>query len=107
MTTCKFCQEEPEDCICPSRNKSQPKWKPKNPCDECERQLFAQMESSFTIDGTCVCLILAEYTQKITAQKTILEYLLTNVRPYGIPGEKPYYCIEKKKLEQMLKELGG
>jgi len=30
--TCKFCQEEPEDCICPSRNKPvRPEWIGVNP----------------------------------------------------------------------------
>lgn len=52
-----------------------PEYMPTNPCEYCERQLVAQRESSFTLDGKCVCLILAEYTQKISAQIELWEWI--------------------------------
>ena len=52
-------------------------WMPKNPCEGCEKQTFARMESSFTVYGKCVCLVLAEYSQVIMGQRKLLEYLFS------------------------------
>jgi hypothetical protein len=51
-------------------------WMPVNPCP-CDRQLVAQMESSFMLDGTCVCLISAAYNKEVSAQRKLLKYLIT------------------------------
>jgi hypothetical protein len=86
---------------------NKPEWMPENPCKGCEKQTIAQMESSFTLDGKCVCLVLAEYTQKLAAQTELLEYLIKYGNKQQELHRVSFECgpIHKTFLESMLKEI--
>ena len=93
---------------------NKPEWMSLNPCEGCEKQTFARMESSFNVGGKCVCLVLAEYTQVVAGQKRLLEYLrdhewYTKVVPQG-KGQRiisKKVGISREFVEAMLEMLGG